>query len=74
MKDKQYIPWLEDKTKLIAFTARHCTLGEYYTEDYTCAKCPKGKNTYEPRTLEQWGEPCEECLENAVCVEANTYP
>ena len=74
MKDKQYIPWLEVETKFIAFSSRNCTLGEYYTELYTCSKCPEGKNTYSNMTIANYAEPCEECLENAVCDEAKTYP
>ena len=70
----QPIPWLEDETILIALESRGCEEGEYYTNIHTCKKCNDKTNTYAPRTIKEIGEPCEECLENAVCVEAKTYP
>ena len=73
MQEDQIIPFLLTNP-LIAFTARNCKIGEYYSDDYTCEKCPDNKNTYFEQTEIDKGKGCEECLEFAVCVDSATYP
>ena len=70
---RQVIPWYNN-SPLIAFTARNCLVGEYYSDGHTCDDCPLGKNTYVAQTIEDIGQGCEDCLENANCVGADTYP
>ena len=70
-KKKQPIPFLKKPT-LLVFYARPCIVGEFYSDEYTCDQCRKGTNTYEAQTERGLG--CEDCLENAICDGAKTYP
>ena len=70
--ERQIIPWL-DEAPLLVFTARPCEVGEYYSDEYTCKRCPKGKITYDAQTEKDKGKGCADCLENAVCYGAEIF-
>ena len=59
--------FIEVPAKII-LRSRMCTIGEQFTEEYTCEKCPIGYYSFLPQTSP--GQ-CQTCPQNAICPGEN---